>query len=75
MDSFGTVYETGSSNPNDFLRRETTFTSMIGSLTPGKKAAKFDYKRYGILGADVAGVGAAIGAEKLPPAYTKNNDT
>lgn len=34
---------------------------MIGSLTVGKKAAKYGYKAYGVPGAAIAGAGGAIG--------------
>jgi hypothetical protein len=34
---------------------------MIGSLTVGKKAAKYGYKAYGVPGAAIAGAGGAVG--------------
>lgn len=58
---FANAYGTGSSKPNGFAKREAIFTSMIGPLVAGKKAAKFGYKRYGLSGAVVAGTGAAVG--------------
>ena len=34
---------------------------MIGAFTIGKKAAKFGYKKYGVRGAIVAGIGSVVG--------------
>ncbi|WP_129112915.1 hypothetical protein [Halegenticoccus tardaugens] len=34
---------------------------MFGPLTVGKKATKFGYKRFGVPGAVIAGVGAVAG--------------